>query len=451
MTGLLEEDGLNRESLSIKAAIATLGCKVNQYESEGLGEALTRRGYTMVPFSSVADCYIINTCTVTARTNYQSRQIIRKAIRNNPEAVIVVTGCYAQTAPAEIAGIPGVTLIAGHAEKDQIPDLIARLLKERLEIRVGDIGQTRQFSSLAATRFKDHTRAFLKIQDGCNAWCSYCIIPSARGRSRSLAEGSVLEQLAHMGRTGYREVVLTGIHLGAYGQDFSPQSSLVDLLRKVEEQHPVERLRLSSIEPTEISDDFIALLRQSALLCPHLHIPLQSGDDSILTRMKRHYTTSFFKDLLEKLCRAIPDLAIGIDVIAGFPGEGEAAFERTVELIESLPVAYLHVFPYSVRPGTPAAAMPDQVSPDEKKKRAEILRTLGTRKREAFARRFHGRSLRVLVEERRERSSGLRKGFSGNYLPILMTNADASQVNQLVQVQIENIDGTRISGRIMTP
>jgi threonylcarbamoyladenosine tRNA methylthiotransferase MtaB len=442
---------LKEESPSVKVAIATLGCKVNQYESAALGEALAGLGHTLVPFSSTADCYIINTCTVTARTNYQSRQIIRKAIRKNPDAVIVVTGCYAQTAPAEIAEIPGVTLIAGHAEKELIPDLFGRLLKSRLEVRVGNIAETRRFPSLALTRFQDHTRAFLKIQDGCNAWCSYCIVPSARGRSRSLAEDQVRESLARLGRAGYREVVLTGIHLGAYGQDLSPAVSLLDLLQKVEGESPVERLRLSSIEPTEISDDLISLLRQSALLCPHLHIPLQSGDDAILSAMRRHYSASFFKDLLEKLVGTIPDLAIGIDVIVGFPGEDAAAFECTVQLIEALPVAYLHVFPYSPRPGTPAAVMPGQVPPDEKKKRGEILRNLGTRKRETFARRFQDRTLRVLVEERRERNSGLRRGFSDNYLPILLTNSHAAQVNSLVTVRVESIDGTRISGRIVAP
>ena len=451
MTGSSEEDGLNVESLSVRVAITTLGCKVNQYESAAIGEALSQRGYTMVPFSATADCYIINTCTVTARTNYQSRQIIRQAIRKNPEAVVVVTGCYAQTASAEIAEIPGVTLIAGHSEKEQIPDLIGHLLKNQLEVRVGNIQETRQFSSLELTRFQDHTRAFLKIQDGCNAWCSYCIVPSARGRSRSLAADKVMENLTRLGRTGYREVVLTGIHLGAYGHDFSPTFSLVDLLHKVEEQRPVERLRLSSIEPTEISDDLISLLQRSALLCPHLHIPLQSGDDAILSRMKRHYTASFFKTLLEKLSASIPDLAIGIDVIAGLPGEDDTAFEHTVQLIEALPVSYLHVFPYSVRSGTPAAGMPNQVPPDEKKKRAEILRNLGNRKREAFARRFQDRCLRVLVEKRRERKSNLMKGFSDNYLPILLTNSDISQVNQLVNVRIEGIDGTRILGRIIAP
>jgi len=441
---------LSGEFTSVKIAIATLGCKVNQYESAALGETLARQGHTLVPFSATADCYIINTCTVTARTNYQSRQIIRKAIRKNPDAIVVVTGCYAQTAPGELAEIPGVSLIAGHGEKDQIPALIGHLLKNRLEVRVGDIAENRRYSSLAVTRFHDHTRAFLKIQDGCNAWCSYCIVPSARGRSRSLGEDQVLEQLRNLGQAGYREVVLTGIHLGAYGKDLSPAVSLDDLLRKVEGERPVERLRLSSIEPTEISADLISLLRQSTLLCPHLHIPLQSGDDAVLSAMGRHYSTAFYKALLVDLVGTIPDLAIGIDVIAGFPGEDEGAFERTVELIEALPVAYLHVFPYSERPGTPAAKMPDQVPPDEKKKRAEILRNLGARKREAFSRRFQGRTLRVLVEERSDRSSGLRKGFSDNYLSVHLINNKASQVNSLVSVRLEGLEGTRIIGRIVS-
>jgi len=434
-----------------RVAIATLGCKVNQYESAGIGEALARSGHALVPFSETADCYIINTCTVTARTNYQSRQIIRQAIRKNPEALIVVTGCYAQTAPAEIAEIPGISLIAGHGEKDRIPELLGSLKKNGREIRVGDISAVRPFASLPATRFQDHTRAFLKIQDGCNAWCRYCIIPSARGRSRSLPQDGVLEQLNLLGRSGYREAVLTGIHLGAYGQDLSPEISLADLLKRIEGERPVERLRLSSIEPTEISADLISLLRESTLICPHLHIPLQSGDDAILSGMGRQYSAAFYKALLVDLEGAIPDLAIGIDVIAGFPGEDDAAFEHTVSLIEALPVAYLHVFPFSARPGTPAADMPDQVPPNEKKNRAEILRNLGTRKREAFARRFQERFLRVLVEERRDRSSGLRKGFSDHYLPVLLINSTASQVNSLVTVRLEGFEGSRILGRIVAP
>jgi len=442
---------LSGEFTSVKIAIATLGCKVNQYESAALGETLARQGHTLVPFSATADCYIINTCTVTARTNYQSRQIIRQAIRKNPEALIVVTGCYAQTAPAEIAEIPGISLIAGHGEKDRIPELLGSLKKNGREIRVGDISAVRPFASLPVTRFQDHTRAFLKIQDGCNAWCRYCIIPSARGRSRSLPQDGVLEQLNLLGRSGYREAVLTGIHLGAYGQDLSPEISLADLLKRIEGERPVERLRLSSIEPTEISADLISLLRESTLICPHLHIPLQSGDDAILSGMGRQYSAAFYKALLVDLEGAIPDLAIGIDVIAGFPGEDPASFENTLALIESLPVAYLHVFPYSPRPGTPAADMPDQVPPDEKKRRAEILRDLGARKREAFARRFQGHTLKVLVEERIDRVSGLRKGFSGNYLPVHLINSRASEVNSLVAVRLEGFEGGRILGRILPP
>jgi len=442
---------LNEDPRSLTVAITTLGCKVNQYESAALGEALVHRGCTLVPFTAAADCYVINTCSVTARTNYQSRQLIRQATRRNPMAAVVVTGCYAQTAPAEIAQIPGVTLIAGQGEKEQIPELIGSLVRDRLEVRVGNIQEMRKFSALELTRFQDHTRAFLKIQDGCNAWCSYCIVPAARGRSRSLDAEGVLEHLARLGRSGYREVVLSGIHLGAYGQDLTPRSSLVELLRKVEEQRPVERLRLSSIEPTEISDDLISLLRHSTLLCPHLHIPLQSGDDAVLSRMKRHYTASFFRELLENLASSLPGLSIGVDVIAGLPGEDEKAFTRTVELIEALPIAYLHVFPYSPRPGTPASDMPGQVGPEEKKKRAEVLRNLGIRKREAFARRFQDSCLRVLVEARKDRKSGRRKGFSDNYLPVLLTDSMASQVNQLVKVQVEAVEGTTLSGRILPP
>ena len=397
--------------------MATLGCKVNQCESAGLTEAIAAGGMTPVPFSGRADVYIVNTCTVTGRSDCQSRQLIRRAIRQNPAAAVLVTGCYAQRAPEEIARIPGVRIVAGNAEKETIPRLLATLGTAEPQLLVGDIAGQRTISRLGATRFPEHTRAFLKVQDGCNGTCSYCIVPRARGPSRSLPREAVRERIALIAKEGYREVVLTGIHLGAYGQDLKPATTLADLIGEIAAS-PLERLRLSSIEPREITTALIGLLAGGRVLCRHLHIPLQSGDDAILAAMNRNYDTAFFRSLVERIVGAVPGLAVGIDVLAGFPGETEAAFANTLRLIEGLPIAYLHVFPFSRRPGTPAAGMAGQVPEAVKKERAALLRALGTRKKETFAAGFIGQSLDVLIESRRDKATGLSLGLTDNYLSL---------------------------------
>jgi threonylcarbamoyladenosine tRNA methylthiotransferase MtaB len=431
----------------IKVALSTLGCKVNQYESAGILEALDTTIFSIVPFNTKADCYIINTCTVTGRTDYQSRQLIRRAIKTNPDASIIVTGCYAQITAEEIARIPGITLITGTAEKENIPRLLQKMAKGNPQILVGDIGQVNHFSGLSPKKFPGHTRAFLKIQDGCNSYCSYCIVPYARGRSRSLPEEEVINQIETLARSGYREVVLTGIHLGIYGQDLLPPSPLLNILRHVDVNGTVERLRLSSIEITEVSDDIIRLMSDSATICRHLHIPLQSGDDRTLVAMTRSYDTAFFRSRLEEIYRAMPDIAIGLDVMAGFPGEGEEAFENTLLMIDEFPVAYIHVFPYSNRPGTAASSLPGAVREDEKKKRVKILRDIGQKKRSAFAERFMGKKLSVLVEDKKDRITGFMKGYSDNYIPVLITDGDFSLSRQIVNVIPDDAREGRLFGR----
>jgi threonylcarbamoyladenosine tRNA methylthiotransferase MtaB len=423
----------------VKVAVATLGCKVNQCESAGIAEALTARGMTLVPFEETADGYIINTCTVTGRTDYQSRQLIRRAIRKNPAAAVLVTGCYAQRAPEEIAGIPGVRFITGNAEKERIPDILFEMTAGSPRILVGDIRKLKGISRLGATLFPEHTRAFLKIQDGCNASCSYCIVPSARGRSRSLPLKEVLERIDSISRAGYREVVLTGIHLGAWGRDQEPQTDLAALVRRITEGCAVERLRLSSIEPRELNDELIALIGAAETVCRHLHIPLQSGDDGILAAMRRDYDAAFFRELVGKLHTALPGVAVGIDVIAGFPGETEEAFANTLHLAEEMPIAYLHVFPYSRRPGTPAAAMAGQVPEGEKKRRAALLRAVGAAKRQAFAEGFIGTPLRVLIEGRTDKNTGFPIGFSDNYIPVAVRGGGTA--NRIVRVMPETFRG----------
>lgn len=411
----------------------------------------------MVPFSAEADCYIVNTCTVTGRTDYQSRQMIRRAVRANPRALIVVTGCYAQTNAADLARIEGVTMIVGNREKASLPQIIADWWSQHKhdgpglqgrQSRVSPYGEDDTFEMADLERFTGHTRAFLKVQDGCNAHCSYCIVPYARGRSRSLHPDAVIERISRLADRGYREAVLTGIHLGAFGQDLTPATDLIALLGRIEARRPIERLRISSIEPREVTDDLLDLFQKATVICPHLHIPMQSGDDTVLSLMNRNYNGGFFRALVEKVAVIRPEAAVGLDVMVGFPGEDETAFHHTFRLIEELPVAYLHVFPYSKRPGTPAATMAGQVPDDLKKGRAARLRDLGLDKRRLFMEQFVGNPLQVLIEGRVDKKTGRYKGFSQNYLPVMVTNGQASMVNTIVTVVADKSDGSVLIGEV---
>ena len=433
----------------VRVALATLGCKVNQYESRGMAETLRENGYDAVPFNGAADIYIINTCTITGKADFQSRQLIRRAAKNNPGAAIIVTGCYAQMLPEEISLLPGVTMVAGNLEKEDILGLVREMTAGVKKSVHSNLRLVTEFSTPMTGAFAGRTRAFLKIQDGCDSFCSYCIVPYARGRSRSLAVQEVLARLQTMDEAGHRELVLTGINLGAYGRDLHPAVDLLDLLCEVGKIQQLPRLRLSSLEPLEIRDELLTFLREKEIFCRHLHIPMQSGDDGILTRMGRAYDSAFFRRLVQKILTHLPEAAIGVDVMVGFPGEGEAEFARTRQLLEELPLAYLHVFSYSPRPGTPAASWPDQVKGADKKQRAQIIRELGIRKREAFAAKFLGQELTVLLESTRERETGLMQGFSDNYIPVTVTNGRWSQADTLVAVRTESIGGGKLIGRVM--
>jgi len=405
-----------------RVAITTLGCKTNQFESATMSEALGRDGFRVVPFDEVADIYVINTCTVTARTDAESRRLIRRAGRRNPEAKVVVTGCYAQIAFDSLREMPGVDLVLGNMEKKGITGLL-KGIGTGPKVLVSDISLEKLAEGVALESFAEHTRAFLQVQNGCDAFCSYCIVPYARGRSRSVPPGEVLAGIEAFAGKGFREVVLTGIHLGGYGLDLAPPISLLDLLATVEKQRLVPRLRAGSVEPTAISGEFIAFLAGAETVCPHLHVPLQSGSDRVLERMNRSYTTSLFRAVIEKLVAAMPDICIGCDIIAGFPGETDAEFRKGLGFVESLPVAYLHVFPFSPRGGTPAATMPGQVNGAIIRERAAALRLISDRKRRAYYGRFSGRDLSVLVQERT--ADCLLKGLSRNYIPVTLAGDDA--------------------------
>ncbi|RPJ03714.1 MAG: tRNA (N(6)-L-threonylcarbamoyladenosine(37)-C(2))-methylthiotransferase MtaB, partial [Deltaproteobacteria bacterium] len=376
---------------------------------------------SLVPFGEKADVNIINTCTVTHRADFQSRQLIRRAHRANPESLIIVTGCYAQVEAERIASIEGVTYILGNPEKERLLELLPQLLERQLpRIQVTEIQKETSFSDNPLYSFHYHTRAFLKIQDGCDSGCSYCIVPQARGPSRSLDPEKALEHLRALKRRGYKEVVLTGIHIGAYGRDLNPPISLEKLLARAEREETPERIRLSSVEPIDFTPGLISFLSESGKVCPHFHIPIQSGDDEILQRMNRDYSAPFLSGLLLDLHQRIREVSIGADIIAGFPGETEESFEKTVQLLESLPISYLHVFPFSKRRGTPASQFLQQVDEADIKTRAEKLRELGQRKRQAFYRQFLNRELAVLIEDHRDKETGKWKGVSRNYIPVLL-------------------------------
>jgi threonylcarbamoyladenosine tRNA methylthiotransferase MtaB len=427
-------------------AVVTLGCKVNQFESEAMAEAMEAEGWELVPFGPGADCVIVNTCVVTARAQADSRRWIHRARRENPQGLLLAVGCFPQIDPEEVISL-GVDGVAGNQEKESIPAIIEEMRrKERPVITVGDIMGAEQPPALQATRFRRHTRAFLKIQDGCNARCSYCIVPLARGRSRSVPPSAVLASLKGLKTAGYQEAVLTGIHLGAYGLDLAPQTTFLELLDQIETAGTPPRIRLSSLEPQEVTPQLVAFISSSRKICAHLHLPLQSGADEILRRMNRPYTGAFFRDLVLNIAEQIPHAAIGVDVMVGFPGEDEGAFGQTYDLLQELPLSYLHCFPFSSRPGTQAVQMTGQVAEGTKKERVGVLRGLSREKRRAFYARFLDGPLALLIEHRRE--GGMLRGISMNYIFCLVQGAD-ELMGREVEVTLLDVQGERGIGEIL--
>ena len=434
-----------------KFKISTLGCKVNQSESEAIAGQLQSADWLPAENGDATEIFIINTCTVTQKAAMQSRQAVRRAIRANPNSRIVVTGCYAQTEPGALEKIGGVHYIIGNADKHRISEILAagrdsaddQAIAICNDIRISDHLKP----SLNAMTYS-RSRPFLKVQDGCDACCTYCIVPRARGPSRSLSVNHVLEGVKTLSNAGYHEIVLSGIHLGRFGCDLIPVSSLSELLDHIDRASSIARVRLSSIEPLELTDDLIERVAGSPRFCRHFHIPLQSGDDHILQKMKRPYAVDDFRQRVAKIRKNIPDAAIGIDILIGFPGETDAAFENTYALVQELPVTYLHVFPFSARPGTPAAHYPDRVAPVVIKARCEQMRRLGQAKRIDFFQKSIGKQLEILVESTRHSPTGLLKGISSNYIPVLI-DADDQQMNKLVTVQLTHMMDSSLKGTIV--
>jgi len=420
-------------------AFHTLGCKVNHYETEAIWQLFKEAGYERKDYESKADVYVINTCTVTNTGDKKSRQVIRRAIRHNPDGVICVTGCYAQTSPAEIMAIPGVDIVVGTQDRHKLLGYIEEYRRERQPINgVGNIMKARVFEELDVPAFTDRTRASLKIQEGCNNFCTFCIIPWARGLLRSRDPEEVINQAQQLVDAGYKEIVLTGIHTGGYGEDLKDYN-FAKLLKELDERVAgLKRIRISSIEASQITDEVIEVLDQSDKIVRHLHIPLQSGSNTVLKRMRRKYTMEFFAERLTKLKKALPGLAVTSDVIVGFPGETEEEFMETYNFVKDHQFSELHVFPYSKRTGTPAARMEDQVDENVKNERVHRLIALSDQLAKEYASAYEGDVLEIIPEESFKEQEGkhnLYVGYTDNYMKVVFEGTE-DMIGRLVKVKI---------------
>lgn len=406
--------------MSQNVLITTFGCRANQSESDSIASYYLKQGYKIVSEKEPVDLCVINTCTVTAKADLECRNIIRRLKREHPKAKIIVTGCYANTSTEELKKMAEIDEIVS---SDSIKD-----------------------DSIVTKR----VRPQIKIQDGCNRFCSYCIVPYARGRSRSLARGKVLNHLEQMLLRGNAEIILTGIHLGAYGHDFSPKTTLIELLKEIAGKFLPKykfRIRLSSIDPDEVSRELVGLIRDNDFICRHLHIPLQSGSDAILRLMKRPYLTGEYERLVDLIKSEIKDVSIGTDVIVGFPGEDEALFNDTLNFLEKINISYLHVFPYSKRKLTAAFNMKETAMRKEKQTRVKKLMELSNKKREAFYKENIGKVAEIIIEMGRDKKTSLLKGFTSNYIPVLV-EGDDSIMGKMVSVKIEEVDDYIVKGRL---
>jgi threonylcarbamoyladenosine tRNA methylthiotransferase MtaB len=411
--------------MSPRVAILTLGCKVNGYDTATIGDRLRQAGCTIVEGGTPADVVVVNSCTVTNAADAESRRLARRARRENPAARVIVTGCYAQTQPAGAAQVDAVDYVIGINRLDAIVEAVTKPAPALARITVGDSRRATAVSTFGARTFPGQTRAFLKVQEGCDLFCTFCIVPMARGKSRSLAPREVLREMEGLAAQGFEEVVITGVHLGGYGEDLSPRVDLVWLVEALAEQGLFGRIRLSSIDPHEVTEPLVRLMAAAPELCPHLHVPLQAADDGVLRRMRRRYDTALTAERLAMIREYLPDASIGTDLIAGFPGEDDAAFERTLAFVAASPITYAHVFPYSVRTGTTAAKLDGKVAPAVIRERAARLRTLMARKRADFAAGFTGAEAEVLVENTRDPQSGRLRGYTRNYLRAHLDGSDA--------------------------
>lgn len=443
-----------------KVAFCTLGCKVNQYETNAMIEQFMKKGYEIVNFEEKADIYIINTCTVTNMADRKSRQMLRRVKEINNEALVVACGCYAQVAKEELEKIPEINLIYGTNEKNQIADYIenfplgtflnGKSVPNEKSVpfgnltngKVTDVMYQKEFLDFGTTLYTEKTRAVIKVQDGCDRFCSYCIIPYARGHVRSRKMESVIEEIKGVAKEGIKEVVITGIHVASYGKDFKENIGLIDLLEKVNEVEGIERIRLGSIEPTIITEEFLARLTKLEKICDHFHLSLQSGCDETLKRMNRRYTTEEFRKSTELLKKAYPDVALTTDIIVGFPGETEEEFEKTYNFLKEIDFYKMHIFKYSQRKGTKAAVMASQIDGNRKEQRSRRLIELSNENEKRHNEKYIGKEVKVLFEEK---EGDYIKGHTTNYMVVKVPYREIE--NTIERVTIERMENLELVGK----
>ena len=410
-------------------AFCTLGCKVNQYETNAMMQKMIEAGYEVVDFEAKADIYIINTCTVTNMADKKSRQMLRRVKEINPEAILVAVGCYAQVAKEKLEQIPEIDLILGINEKNDILKYVEQASKNTY---VSDVLHQTEFLDFGDVTYTEKTRAVIKVQDGCNQFCSYCIIPYARGRIRSRKPESVIKEITDVAKEGIKEVVITGIHIASYGKDFNTEYRLIDLLEEIQKVDGIQRIRLGSLEPTLITEEFVTRLKKLSKICDHFHLSLQSGCDETLKRMNRKYTTDQFRHVVELLRNAYPEVHLTTDVIVGFPGETEEEFNKTYEFLKEIKFYKMHVFKYSPRSGTVAAKMPNQIDGNIKEERSNKLIELSDENEKEYNQKYIGKEVEVLLEER---EGEYLKGHTTNYMVVKMkTNENLENTIQKVTV-----------------
>jgi threonylcarbamoyladenosine tRNA methylthiotransferase MtaB len=436
----------------MKVACVTLGCRTNQHDTAEMQTLLEQEGFSIVNGKEKADAYVINTCTVTQRSDYSSRLAVKKSLAINPEALVVFTGCYAQLNPEEASKINGLDIVLGNADKLEIANLIKnKLLNPSLpweknadtEIIMSNIHKKRIFRTIPVQNFQGMTKAFIKVQTGCDEKCSFCTVVKARGKSVSDARENIMHNIQQAVASGFKEITLTGINLGTWGMDRNETFS--SLVRDIIKLPGDFRVRLSSINPMEIDSDLIRLIAETEKICSHLHIPLQSGDEAILKSMRRNYNRQQYLEVVQRAVTAIPGLGLGADIIVGFPGETEEAFENTRKLIEQLPFSYLHVFSYSPRRGTEAHQLKDDVPGNIKKQRNQNLTQLISQKALKYREKFLGQQEIVLLENQRDTKSGWLKGHTGNYIPVILEGADSLK-NSLVSVTLQEVSEGQVTG-----
>lgn len=429
-----------------KAALHNLGCKVNAYELEAIQQMLEQQGYEIVPFAPGADIYIINTCTVTNIADRKSRQMLHKAKKMNPDAVVVACGCYVQAAGEKLEQDSAIDLVVGNNKKKEIPAILEEYFREKEEGRSGsgtwvtDITHNREYETLSISRTAEHTRAFIKVQDGCNQFCTYCIIPYARGRVRSRRPEDVLEEVRRLAESGCQEVVLTGIHLSSYGVDLEEGQNLLALIRTIHAVDGIRRIRLGSLEPGIITEEFAEAIAALPKVCPHFHLSLQSGCDTVLERMNRRYRSEEYKEKCRLLRRVYDRPALTTDVIVGFPGETEEEFEASRAFVEEVNFFETHIFKYSRREGTRAAAMPDQIPEQEKTRRSHILLELDAQRRQEYMESFLGEEKEVLLEEKVELDGkNWWVGYTREYLKAIVPDDGKNRANEMISVRFSKI------------